>query len=244
VSNLAARESRAPTATTSSMRPAQHRRHLAATAPGRSAYGHVAPIADARAKAPVIGIALCRDKAALENAQRLRYEVYCVELGRQSPYADHQSKTIKDDLDAFGHTFVAVEDGETIGTLRTNFSTEGPLGAFEQLYGMRASKHHPGRTAICTKFIVKRSKRGSLAFFKLMVAWLEYITTKGALECYIDCTPNLVPFYERFGFARAAGAPFCHHENGLSLPMMLDLAQHGRSLCETFGAGDYRRADG
>jgi predicted GNAT family N-acyltransferase len=244
VSNLAARESKAPIATTSSVRPAQHRRHLAATAPGRSAYSHVAPIADARAKAPVIDIALCRDKAALENAQRLRYEVYCVELRRQSPYADHQSKTIKDDLDTFGHTFVAVEDGETIGTLRTNFSTEGPLGAFEQLYGMSASKHHPGRTAICTKFIVKRSKRGSLAFFKLMVAWLEYITTKGALECYIDCTPNLVPFYERFGFTRAAGAPFCHHENGLSLPMMLDLAQHGRSLCETFGAGDYRRANG
>jgi predicted GNAT family N-acyltransferase len=243
VSSPAARENRALVATTSSMRPARHRRQLS-TASGRTDDGRVASIADARVKAPVIDVALCRDKGTLENAQRLRYEVYCLELGRQSPYADHDSKTIKDDLDSFGHTFVAVEDGETIGTLRTNFSTEGSLGAFEQLYGMSASKHHPGRTAICTKFIVKRSKRGSLAFYKLMIAWLEYITTRRALECYIDCTPNLVPFYERFGFARAAGAPFCHHENGLSLPMMLDLAQHGRSLCERFGAGDYRRANG
>jgi predicted GNAT family N-acyltransferase len=180
----------------------------------------------------------------LERAQRLRYEVYCLELARQSPHADHDSKTIKDDLDAFGHTFVAIEDGETIGTLRTNFSTEGPLGAFEQLYGMSASKHHPDRTAICTKFIVKKSKRGSLAFYKLVVAWLDYIMTRGALECYIDCTPNLVPFYERFGFARAVGAPFCHHENGLSFPMMLNLAQHGRSLCERFSASDYRSPNG
>lgn len=206
-------------------------------------YGQIASIPEPRAATPAINVGLCRDQGMLESAQRLRYDVYCLELGRQSPYADHDKKIISDDLDAFGHTFIATEDGETVGTLRTNFSTEGALGAFEDLYGMSVSKHHPGRTAICTKFIVKRSKRGSLAFFKLMVAWLQYITMKGALECYIDCTSNLVAFYERFEF-KVAAAPFCHHENGLSLPMMLDLAQHGRSLCERFGAGDHRKMNG
>jgi predicted GNAT family N-acyltransferase len=184
-----------------------------------------------------IEVALCRDQAMLKSAQRLRYEVYCTEFGRQSPYADHERKLITDPLDRFGHTFVAIEDGETIGTLRTNFSSEGPLGALEHCYGMRVSQYHPARTAICTKFIVKRSNRGSLVFFKLLAAWLEYVARQGIAECYIDCTPNLVRFYERCEF-RICGAPFLHDENGLSFPMMLDLAHHGKALCERFCGRD------
>jgi predicted GNAT family N-acyltransferase len=180
-----------------------------------------------------IEVALCCDQAMLKSAQRLRYEVYCAEFGRQSPYADHARKLITDPLDRFGHTFIAIEDGETIGTLRTNFASEGPLGALEDHYGMRVSKHHPARTAICTKFIVKRSRRGSLVFFKLLAAWLEHVMRNGIAECYIDCTPNLGRFYERCEF-QVCGAPFLHDENGLSFPMMLDLTCHSKALCERF----------
>jgi predicted GNAT family N-acyltransferase len=189
-----------------------------------------------RSNAPaVIEVALCRDRAMLKSAQRLRYEVYCAEFGRRSPYADHARKLISDPLDRFGHTFIATEDGETIGTLRTNFSSEGPLGVLEKYYGMRASKHHPARTAICTKFIVKKSKRGSLAFLKLLTAWLEHVAENGISECYIDCTPNLLRFYERCEFV-VCGAPFLHPENGLSFPMMVDLTRHGKALRERFCA--------
>jgi predicted GNAT family N-acyltransferase len=171
-----------------------------------------------------IEVALCRDAAMLKSAQRLRYEVYCGELGRQSPHADHARALITDPLDRFGHTFVAIEDGETIGTLRMNLAGEGPLGALEAQYGMPASQHHPARTAICTKFIVKGARRGSLVFFKLLAAWLEFMMQNGIAECYIDCTPNLVRFYERCEF-KVCGAPFLHDENGLSYPMMVDLAR-------------------
>ena len=74
---------------------------------------------------------------------RLRYEVYCVELGRDSPFADHEARTISDSLDAFGNTFIAIEDSETIGTLRSNLSREGDLGHLQEVYGMRESLHHP-----------------------------------------------------------------------------------------------------
>ncbi len=186
-----------------------------------------------RTVSAMIEVALCRDAAMLASAQQLRYEVYCTELGRHSPYADHGRKLVNDPLDRFGHTFVALEDGATIGTLRTNFSSEGPLGALEEYYGMQGSKQHPARTAICTKYIVKRSKRGSLVFLKLLGAWLDYVTHKGAAECYIDCTPGLMRFYERCEF-KVCGDPFVHHENGLSFPMMLDLTRHGDALRERF----------
>jgi hypothetical protein len=189
-----------------------------------------------------IGVVLCCDQRMLERAQRLRYDVYCTELGRPSPHADHGRRLISDDLDEFGHTFVAIQTGETIGTLRTNFAKEGDLGILEEVYGMRQSKHHPGHTAICTKFIVARARRGSLAFVRLVVAWLDYVTRKGVRECYIDCIPGLVPFYERFEFKPAA-ASFLHCENGLSVPLMLDLTRHGHALCDRFGVRAPRKFD-
>ena len=88
----------------------------------------------------------------LERArQLLRYEVYCGELGRHSPYADHDRKIIADELDAFGNTFVAAENGEIIGTLRSNVAADGPLGILEDLYGMRASGHHPHATGMSAR---------------------------------------------------------------------------------------------
>jgi hypothetical protein len=85
--------------------------------------------------------------------------LYCGEFGRQSPNADHGRGIIADDLDRFGHCFIAVEAGETIGTLRLNLTSEGPLGMVEELYGMRSSPHYPAATSVCTKFIVEKAKR-------------------------------------------------------------------------------------
>jgi CRP-like cAMP-binding protein len=165
-----------------------------------------------------INIYLCRGKTMLENAQRLRYEVYVGELGRDSPYADHQRKLIADDLDLTGHTFVAVEAGETIGTMRMNFSSTGSLGAIEELYGMRNSTHHPKSTAAGTKLIVKNSKRGGASSLKLLKAGERYAVRNNIKEVYIDCIPTLVRYYEVLGF-KIVGQLFSHWENGPSYPL-------------------------
>ncbi len=176
-----------------------------------------------------IDVYLCRNDQMLRSAQRLRYEVYCHELGRDSPFADHENKIITDDLDRFGHTFIAMEAGETIGTLRTNLSFEGPLGVIEELYGMRASPHHPQATAVCTKFIVKKARRGSLAAFKLISSVVQTGRQDNIMECYIDCVPTLLRFYEALGFT-VCGPQFFHRENGPSHPMVVDLVKHGKRL--------------
>lgn len=177
----------------------------------------------------IIDVYLCRNEDMLRSAQRLRYEVYCVELGRSSPFADHDRKIITDELDRFGHTFVALEAGETIGTLRTNLSFEGPLGVIEELYGMKTSPHHPAATAVCTKFIVKKAKRGSRAAAKLISAVVRFGRRDRIRECYIDSIPPLLPFYQGLGFT-ISGPKFFHRENGPSHPMVLDLAKHGERL--------------
>jgi CRP-like cAMP-binding protein len=177
----------------------------------------------------VIDVYLCRNDDMLRSAQRLRYEVYCEELGRHSPYADHDKKIITDDLDRFGHVFIAMEAGETIGTMRGNLSSEGSLGVLEELYGMATSPHHPKATSVCTKLIVKKPKRTSRAAFKLIAAMVRFGRRYDIAECYIDCVPALLTFYQALGFSLSA-PQFFHRENGPSHPMMVDLVKHGKKL--------------
>jgi CRP-like cAMP-binding protein len=212
-------------------------RYLAETAEERTS-ANLTLIPSARAALRTLEVHLCRNAAMLESAQKLRYEVYCQELGRQSPYADHQSKVIADGLDNTGHTFIAVEAGETVGTLRGNRPSEGALGALEELYGMRASPHYPSSTAICTKFVVKKSKRRSPAAMLLIAAMVRYGVRNDIKECYIDCVPALLPYYKAIGF-RITGPPFLHRENGLSFPMMIELAKHGPRLSAEFKPWNY-----
>jgi len=216
---------------------AQLLRYLAKTAEERTSSNLTfSPRTYARARA--IDVYLCRNKDMLERAQRLRYEVYCRELGRNSPYADHERKIITDELDATGQIFVAIEAGETIGTLRGNRPCEGSLGILEELYGMRTSAQHPQATSICTKFVVERSKRGSPAAVILIAAMVRYGVRNHVKECYIDSTPALLPYYKAIGF-RIAGAQFFHRENGPSHPMVIDLVKHGNSLSEEYGTRRY-----
>ncbi len=189
------------------------------------------------ARHSAITVKLCRGTEMLEAAQRLRYEVYCKDLGRKSPFADHDRKTISDALDDMGYTFLAFEGGEVIGTVRVNFAGEGSLGLLEEVYGMKLSPHHPARTAVCTKFIVKKSKRKSPAAVKLICAIARHCTQKGMKELYIDCIPPLLPYYKAIGFSVAAEC-FYHRENGPSYPMMIS-DRHKDRWIKDFNARQY-----
>lgn len=177
---------------------------------------------------PDIDILLCRNSKMLESAQRLRYEVYCEELHRRSPFADHEKRVIADDLDKAGHTFVAVKNGETIGTGRVNIVSEGQVGILEELYGMGKSKYHPCGTAVLTKFIVNKSHRGGPTIIKLIAAIGRFCVRNSVKEAFIDSVPALLPYYKATGFTQGS-EPFLHHENGLSHPLVLDVIQHGKS---------------
>jgi CRP-like cAMP-binding protein len=216
--------------------------HLAETGQERTSFNlTVASLEGVAADESAIDVFLCRDDAMLATAKRLRYEVYCVELGRNSPFADHEARTISDPLDAFGNTFIALEKGDAIGTIRSNISREGDLGHLEDAYGMRQSPHHPEATAICTKFIVKRSRRGSSAATRLISAMVGLGLRSGIKACYIDSIPDLLPYYRALGFT-PSGRVFFHRENGTSLPMVLDLTVHGEKLAEETGARDYLKS--
>jgi predicted GNAT family N-acyltransferase len=178
---------------------------------------------------PDISILLCQNSAMLEKAQRLRYTVYCDELKRRSPHADVGKRTISDDLDKVGHTFIAVKKGETVGTGRVNLCSEGSVGIYEELYGMKSSKHHPLGTAVITKFIVGKAHRGGPTSIKLIAAFARFTVRNSVKEVFIDSVPPLLPYYRAIGF-QPGSHPFLHEENGISHPLVLDTVKHGSRL--------------
>jgi CRP-like cAMP-binding protein len=181
------------------------------------------------AAAPEIKILLCQNREQLERAQQLRYKVYCEELHRQSPHANHEKRAISDELDDTGHTFAALKGREVIGTGRVNFPSEGPIGLYEELYGMRGSKNHPRGTAVITKFIVSKANRGGPTAIKLIAAFARFTVRNSKKQVFIDCVPGLLPYYKAIGF-RPGKEAFLHEENGLSFPLVLDTVKHGPRL--------------
>lgn len=177
-------------------------------------------------------IIICQDKNTLLAAQKLRYEVYCKELKRQSPFADHDSGVISDNLDSFGSTFLAMQEDEAIGTLRINSSSEGDLGSFAHLYGVIRSPLYPQETAICTKFIVKKSRRGTMTATRLISAVAGFSYHSGWNELYIDCIEALRLFYERLGF-RVCADKFFNLETGPVYPMKINVRNALDQLSET-----------
>ena len=212
---------------------------LAQVAEERTSYNLLtAAKGPAYSKSSEMEVLICRTDEMLLRAQKLRYEVYCVELGRQSPFADHARRIITDDLDRFGNTFVAIQDGEIIGTLRSNEAELGSLGILSELYGMNKSAHHPRATAVCTKFVVRKSRRGGPTAFKLIAAVVRYGLQRQVKECYIDCIPSLLPYYQAIGFV-SCGRRFLHRENGPSDPLRLDLEKYGKRLTIEMGLASF-----
>jgi predicted GNAT family N-acyltransferase len=209
---------------------AQLLRHFAALADERLSENVVLDsTAKAFAPGPDISILLCQNSEMLEKAQRLRYTVYCDELKRHSPHADLEKKIISDELDKVGHTFIAVKKGEMIGTGRVNLCSEGSVGIYEELYGMKSSKYHPLGTAVITKFIVSKAHRGGPTSIKLIAAFARFTVRNSVKEVFIDSVPALLPYYKAIGF-QPGSDPFLHQENGISHPLVLDNVKHGPRL--------------
>lgn len=210
-------------------------RKLAEVAEGRQSYNlRFHSTGEAQQPDVTSKITLCRTPELLLEAQRIRYEVYCEELGRTSPFADAEKRVIADDLDETGHVLLAMENETPIATLRMNMARHSPLGLLAELYGMSQSPHHPEGTAIVTKFIVRKNHRVGQSSFRLMTTALEMAQRYEIRQCFMDCVPELQPFFTSLGFMQS-GPPFLHRENGRSYPLVLDIEQHAKKVARLAG---------
>ena len=131
---------------------------------------------------------------------QLRYEIYVREMNRPQKYADHQTQTIIDPLDATAVNLVALVEGAMVGTQRVNFLADGRAPFYEDFYEIDTHPDHVNRSSICTRFMALPEYRGTSIPMKLAVAsYVEGLKRRCRFN-YIDCNAHLVSFFERLGY--------------------------------------------
>lgn len=155
-------------------------------------------------------------------AQRVRYDVHCLEQGRSSAFADDDEAMIADGLDSTGTSFIASHGGQAVGMMRVNFGRDD-VGMLPDLYGMEETPFSTEDSAMITASAIREAYRGDGIYMHLFAAVGTFADAAGAKAIFADCVPELERTYAGLGFARAA-ENFMHSENGVSVPMVLDLS--------------------
>ncbi|HEX6324882.1 MAG TPA: GNAT family N-acyltransferase [Vicinamibacterales bacterium] len=162
--------------------------------------------------------------ALREDVFRFRYDIYVREMGRAQKDADHARGRIEDRLDAFAVLLAARDSvtGAIAGTVRSNVLSDGDIGAYARLYGLEGLSPAERRaTAMTTRLMVERGRRGTMLAVKLAVSLFARGLERSVDEDYIDCNEHLVPFFHGLGYRRLRAID--HPEYGRVTLMRLDM---------------------
>lgn len=193
-------------------------RHLATLIQDRSAQNEGLLAGAAPDDEDTIEVVRCSTLDQRRTAQRLRYDVHCLENGRESAFADYDEEIIHDDLDAHGTSFLAVQMGQPIGMIRMNLGRDD-LKMMPALLGLSHTPFSADDSAFVTATALREAHRSDLLFAKLFTALTTFAQASGAKAVFANCPPELQPLYVAHGFTRTA-PDFVHAEMGLSVPMV------------------------
>jgi hypothetical protein len=158
----------------------------------------------------------------LDEVAAFRYEVYVEEMGRVQKYANEALKRVLEPLDHCGRITAAYdEDGKIVGTLRTNYLSEGDIGDYRKFYRIdEFGDPFEEHMTITTKLMVRSDLRsGSLPLRMAMEAYRVGIG-RGVVMDFIDCNRHLEGFFHKLGYRAYCGRR-SHAEYGDVLPMVL-----------------------
>lgn len=137
---------------------------------------------------------------------RLRYDIFANELSCSDESLDHSKETCTDSLDDIADIYLIQENDEVISSIRfvllskliptKNITSEIysflALNLFEPLFS--------DKVAVASRFVVKPTRRGSLAAIRLIEsAYIEGIKA-GVKFLLAYCHPYLIDMYLQLGF--------------------------------------------
>ena len=163
---------------------------------------------------------------------KLWYEIYYQEMGRNSQYADHINKLIKDELEPHSHIFMAKINGITVGTFRVNLPEDGGLSYYQKLYRLDDSKKN--QIAIGTKYMVHSKYRGNYISHMLMSQAVEFLHDSEKTQLIIDCNPCVYKLFKNMGFTDYLNEVI-HREYGKVSVMEFNIPKDNRCLYSDVG---------
>ncbi len=167
------------------------------------------------------GLRIAETQAAVDSCNRLKYEVFTVELGQANKDCNHEKRTIEDSLDETGVILGVFDDkGEAIATCRINFEghSDSPYNSLFQL--TKLEKSHT--IAVASKLAIKKEHRGSRVYRGFTNAIYHLTVRFHAERLVLGCQDNLMPLYRRLGF-KAYGESKKLPAFGKIQPMVLEL---------------------
>ena len=143
-----------------------------------------------------------RPAKALEEIQKLRYQVYCKELQIALPGVDHQREMLPDSLDIPAIHITARIDYDLVGAVRLNLNTV-PAGLEATLQTPKL----PRPFVYCSRLYVLEEFRGKGIMQDLAAACFQQFYERNDAVAVCHCYPHLSKLYQRMGF-RSYGSPF------------------------------------
>ncbi|NJO93627.1 MAG: GNAT family N-acetyltransferase [Hydrococcus sp. RM1_1_31] len=153
----------------------------------------------------------------------LRYAVYIEEMGFPFPLADHEKRMLYDEYDDWAiHFYIDnIETDDVYGIYRLNLLKFGEvLPELESRYCISAFKNLGLQASYSSKLMTHISQRNLCNVSLLLRKVFEYGVDREYFLNFIDCSPDLVPFYERIGF-RKYYSNFTDAVLGEKIPMVL-----------------------
>ncbi len=152
-----------------------------------------------------------------------RYRIYVDEMGIRTPEADTKARLLSDPLDERAVLWMLTDGDDVLGTLRVLALRDLPEpGPLIERYAIGRAVEAFGEEAICIsgRFMLDSDLRRGTAILRLLRAAFQDALARGIRLNYGDCSPSLLPFYERMGFRRYTRA-FIDTHYGFKVPILM-----------------------
>lgn len=156
-----------------------------------------------------------------------RYQVYVNEFA-MTEEADHQRGWLRDEYDDHSTNYALFEGDSVVGSLRIiRMSSVSDLDPFKIKFSMDQALSEFGPEAIVTtsRFMIADRLRNTMAIFRLLRKFWEDAAEHETRLNYGDCSPYLLPFYERLGFRRYVDG-YNDEAFGFKLPLLMIIRDH------------------
>lgn len=193
-------------------------RHLATLLQERAAQNE-GLVAEVNGSADKIEVVRCSTLDQRRTAQRVRYDVHCLERGLACAAADDAEGIITDALDATGTSFIAFTGVQAIGMMRVN---AGPdcTEALLRFHGLSGDADAVRDSAIVTASAIHEAYQNAELFSQFTAAIRTFAQAADATRLCADSPPENEAYYTALGFQRRGpDAPL--PDLGLSVPLML-----------------------
>lgn len=173
---------------------------------------------------PGFKVQFARTEKDRDVIRKFRYHVFCVEMGRETVDANHDTKEISSVLDDTAILVMLKLEDRLVGTARVNrgmkrgafpsdFSETFGLSPFLTDYALK-------EISLTSSLLIQKDALNSQAMALMLAAIYKMGRQQGTRFEFTSCDAFMVKAYERLGYRRYTGN-FVDSSRGLQVPLVL-----------------------